>query len=441
MNEILIVDDMEKLCLSLKKNFEQLGYPVRYALNGKTAVEIGRDPSISAVLLDISLGDENGIDVLRILKEHRPRLPVIMITGYGTIKTAVESIKLGAFDYIQKPLDFNKLLVIMENALKLYRLEDENEVMKDRIIKNTFRPESRNPVMVELFDRAERLAPTDLPVLIIGESGTGKEGLADFIHSRSGRQVREMIKVNCAAFPDNLLDNELFGHEKGAFTGAGSAFKGMFEEAGGSTLLLDEIGDMALPTQAKILRALQNKEIRRLGGNKTIRIDARFIASTNKDLTELIDVGSFRQDLYYRLSNAILRIPPLRERKDDIPLLVETFLMEASRINGKVVEVGCDALLERLMDYDWPGNVRELKNAVSYAAAITLKDCIAVEDLPPHLNDSNTSASGGMMQENEKHLIRQALQKSGYNKKRAAEILNISRRTLYNKLEKYDLAL
>lgn len=438
MNEILIVDDMEKLCLSLKKNFDQLGYSARYALNGKDALKFVMDSEISAVLLDISLGYEDGIEVLRQIKELRSQLPVIMITGFGTIRTAVDSIKIGAFDYIQKPLDFNKLLVIVENAIRLYHLEDENRTLKERLIKRSFQPESRNPAMNSLFDKADRLARTDLPILIVGESGTGKEGLADFIHNHSNRQAREIVKVNCAAFPDNLLDNELFGHEKGAFTGATGVFRGMFEEAGGSTLLLDEIGDMALPTQAKILRALQNKEIRRLGGNKTIRIDARFIASTNKDLTELIENGEFRQDLYYRLSNAILHIPPLRERREDIPLLIDTFLKESSTLNGRVLSVGSSSLYDRLTEYDWPGNVRELKNAISYAAAITLKDCIGVEDLPPQLNESYEG--NGMIRENEKYLIKQALQKSGNNKKLAAEFLNISRRTLYNKLEKYDLA-
>jgi DNA-binding NtrC family response regulator len=291
--------------------------------------------------------------------------------------------------------------------------------------------------MIALRNKMEKLAVTDLPILIGGESGTGKEVFADYIHAASSRSAKPMVKVNCVALPESLLDNELFGHEKGAYTGADSAFKGLFETADGSSLFLDEIGDMPLGIQAKILRTLQNNEIRRLGGSATIKVDVRFIAATNKDLVDLTRKNLFREDLYYRLNAAVLSVPPLRERKRDIPLLVEHFL--ADRAVDRRKELAPE-VAARFQAYDWPGNVRELKNVVNYATAMSSNERIEMEDLPVHfLGDGYAAGPTDIRQEMERDLIVRTLQSTKYNRSRTADILNMSRKTLYSKMTKYGL--
>ncbi len=439
--EILIIDDNAKLAQSLARNFEQLGYEAHLAVDSGGAFRILSRRPVRAALLDIVLGDEDGLAVLERVLERYPALPVIMITGFGSIESAVASVKLGAFDYAQKPLDFNKLLKIVENAIKLTELEKENSSLRDRIMELSGNMITRNPELLALCEKAKRLAATDISVLIHGENGTGKELLATLIHNASTRASRKMITVNSAAFPDSLLDNELFGHEKGAYTGADTRFIGIFERAEKSTLYLDEIGDMSMPTQAKILRALQNQEIRRIGGNETIKIDVRLIASTNRDLTRLIEEKRFRQDLYYRLNAAILTLPPLRERRDDIPLLTEHFLALFSRENAKDVTGVSSAAMTRFMDYDWPGNVRELKNSLNYAATMARTETIHLEDLPASLLEVRCGACpDSALEDAEKRLILRALKETGYNKKKASAVLNISRKTLYNKLKKYEIS-
>lgn len=439
---ILIIDDNVNLCKSLAQNFDHLGYRSYLATKSRDAIKIYSNNRIDAVLLDIMLGKEDGINTLTRLLEIDNRIPVIMITGYGSIESAVKSIKIGAYDYVQKPLDFNKLLKIVENAVKFSKLKEENEHLKMRLFECSPQIVTQDSQMAEILNKAKRLAQTDIPVLLQGENGTGKEILADYIHMMSKRNFRKMLKTNCAAFNENLLDNELFGHDKGAYTGADSEFKGMFERADGSTLFLDEISDMSGGIQAKILRVLQDGEIRRIGGDTVIKIDARFIAASNKDLEHLIELKKFRQDLYYRLSAATLAIPPLRERKDDIPLLVDYFAEEFSLHNGKKIEGTSDRALMLLMSYEWPGNVRELKNAINYAAAISVKDFIDVDDLPTYLSDGDYSeALDNIREETEKKLILMMLQKTDYNKKRTAELLSMSRKTLYNKLNRYKIPM
>lgn len=307
-NSILIIDDNVKLSQSLSQNFEPLGYKCFTSTNCSEALDILSKHQIKIVLLDIVLGEEDGMAVLSKIVSLNLSIHVIMITGFGTIETAVQSIKCGAFDYVQKPLDFNKLLKIIENAFRISNLQEENQSLKKQIFELSPKMITQNKKMIEVCNTAKRLANTNIPILICGENGTGKELLADFIHKNSTRSAFPMIKINCAAFPENLLDNELFGHEKGAFTGANSYFKGVFEKANKSTLLLDEIGNMSLATQAKILRTLQNQEIKRIGGNETIKVDVRFIAATNKDLKKLIDEKLFREDLFYRLNAASINI-------------------------------------------------------------------------------------------------------------------------------------
>ena len=439
--DILIIDDNVKLAAGLKRNFDRLGYAAHTAANAVEAFALLPKRPVRTVLLDIVLGDEDGLLVLEEIHSMRPKLPVIMITGYGSIESAVRSVKSGAYDYVQKPLDFNKLLKLVENAVKLGDLQKENSSLRSRIMELTENIITQNAAVLDVIEKARRLAATDISVLIQGENGTGKELLANLIHNASARSARRMITVNSAAFPDSLLDNELFGHEKGAYTGADSRFIGIFERAGGGALYLDEIGDMSLPTQAKILRTLQNQEIRRIGGDKTIKIDVRFIASTNRDLNRLIEKKQFREDLFYRLNAATLVLPPLRERRDDIPLLTDHFLSRSSRDNAKRVESVSSEVMARFMKHPWPGNIRELKNTINYAATMTADDAIHREDLPSGLmepaRDRRTGA--GVLEEAEKRLILRALKETSWNKRKAAAVLSISRKTLYNKLAKYEL--
>jgi DNA-binding NtrC family response regulator len=432
---ILIIDDKVKVCKSLAQNFEHLGYRTMIATSGREALAAFGAGRIDVVLLDIMLGEESGIDVLKRLRAVDKTVPVIMITAFASVETAVLSLKLGAFDYVKKPLDFDELLMTVEKALEFSKLQAENTNLKSRLRELAATIVTGDPLMIALRNKMEKLAITDLPILIGGESGTGKEVFADYIHAASSRSSRPMVKVNCVALPESLLDNELFGHEKGAYTGADAVFKGLFETADGSTLFLDEIGDMPLGIQAKILRTLQNNEIRRLGGGATIKVDVRFIAATNKDLVELTRKNLFREDLYYRLNAAVLSVPSLRERKGDIPLLVEHFLSEVDGRKELAPEVAA-----RFQAYDWPGNVRELKNVVNYAAAMSLNERIEMEDLPSHfLGEGYVVEPADIRQEMERDLIVRVLQSTKYNRSKTAEILNMSRKTLYSKMTKYGL--
>ena len=440
MKSILVVDDKEKLCKSLAWNFEHVGYKAFYATNGQQAVAAFSDNRIDVVLLDVMLADESGIDILKRLLAINARVPVIMITAFASVDTAVQSIKLGAFDYVKKPLDFEELLKTVENAHECSRLREENVQLRSRLMELSATIITQDARTLDLCRKVEKLAATNLPVLICGESGTGKEVIADNIHASSSRGARKMIKINCVAFPETLLDNELFGHERGAYTGADAAFKGVFEKADGSSLFLDEIGDMPLGIQAKILRTLQNNEIRRLGGSETIRVDVRFIAATNKDLGGLMEKNLFREDLFYRLNAAVLTVPPLRERKDDIPLLVEHFLAEHHHSSPGARKEVAPEVLARFLDHSWPGNVRELKNTINYSAAMSAGERIGMADLPVSFLDGGLNATPRNIREDmEKHLILRTLQSTNYNRSRVAQLLNMSRKTLYNKMERYGI--
>ena len=438
---VLIIDDQVKVYASLARNFEHFGYQTIHAETGQEAIELFSKHDVQAVLLDIMLGAEHGVDVLKELLHLYQETPVIMITGHASIDTAVQSIKLGAFDYVTKPLNFTKLLKIVENAVNASKLSQENHHLKKRIVELAPNIITQNTGILEICKKAKQLAKTNLPILISGENGTGKEVIADFIHLNSTRNSRKMLKINCAAFPESLLDNELFGHEKGSYTGANTVFRGVFERAHESSLFLDEIGDMPLTTQAKILRVLQNREIRRIGSEQSITVDVRFIAATNKDLQELIASRQFREDLFYRLNTAMIHLLPLRERKEDIPLLVEYFLSEYATVNSTERKQAGEKVLEVFFEYHWPGNIRELRNAVNYAAAISLDNVIGIADLPPHFTPIETQyASDNIREDMEKTLIIKTLQKVNYNKKKAAGVLNMSRSTLYLKLGKYGIS-
>ncbi len=429
MNEtILVIDDNEKLCKSLGLNFKQMGFDYHYRLNSDFALGFLSQKIPHLILLDLALGDEDGLNVLTSIKRLQPAVPVIMITGYGSIDSAVMAMKIGAADYVQKPLHFPNLHKIIENTLR--RQNKKADFSENGIV-------TKSQVMKDLLQKAKKMARTDFPVLIIGESGTGKEHVAHYIHDKSLRSKKRMQCINCAAFPENLLDNELFGHEKGAYTGADNQFKGIFERAHSGSLFMDEIGDMSLQTQAKILRTLQNNEIRRIGGDDIIKIEVRFIGATNKKLDDLMEQKKFREDLYYRLSTAVIEIPPLRERKEDILPLAEYFLAES--LSQKSIGLSAE-VIDVLLQHNWPGNIRELRNAVHYAGAMAAGNEIKKSDLPQGLNQSSISVpETGSLEDYEKTLILKVLMEVNNNKKRAAEILNISRKTLYNKLEKFGI--
>lgn len=437
---ILIVDDNAFFCKSLAENLRRHDYLSTSVGDSQSAVRALLADDYPVVLLDVMLKNESGIDLLRRLRELRKSVNVIMITGHATIESAVEAIKIGAFDYVQKPVKFEKLLKIVQNASQMASLSKENRILKERL--SDFSPQviTRTPEMLRLLDTAVRLAQTNLPVLITGENGTGKEIIADFIHFNSPRATEKMYKINCASFPESLLDNELFGHEKGAYTGATAVYKGVFETASRGTLFLDEIGDMGLDIQSKILRALQNHEVRRLGGNDIITVDTRFITATNRNLEVLIAEKKFREDLFYRLNTATLTLMPLRERRDDIPLLTDHFVKECCAANGKEITGVSDKVRDVLFACAWPGNVRELKNTVSYACAVTSDELIDFEDLPTQYQVGGQDArSFSVLDENEKSVLLRAMRDTGFNKKKAASLLKIGRSTLYSKLRKYDL--
>ena len=438
---VLVVDDNRKVFESLEPNFRHFGLVAIHAADRKEAMKHLSTADVHVVLLDIRLGSENGVAVLADIRQREPGIPVIMITGFGSVDSAVQAMKLGAYDYVKKPLDFERLFKVVENALELRRLSSENRELKKRLQEITPPLCLENRRVHDLVDNARKLAQTDIPVLITGENGSGKELVADFIHRHSGRNSHKMNKINCAAFPESLLDNELFGHEKGAYTGAGSTFAGVFERADQGTLFLDEIGDMPLTIQAKILRVLQNKEIRRIGGTSTVSIDVRFIAATNQDLASRMQDGLFREDLFFRLNTAIIHVPPLRDRVEDISPLACRFLEEFSGTHDKEVTAIAPEVLSLFQGYHWPGNIRELKNTINYAVAMASGDTITIGDLPSRVTGQHATMlpARGRREETERHLVATTLSECQWNKKRAAEVLGVSRKTLYAKIERYGI--
>ena len=362
MSRILIIDDQDPIRRVLRDILENEKYQVDDAANGPTALQMLKEQEYDAILCDIKMPDMDGIEVLEQVKTSSDT-PVIMISGHGTIDTAVEAIKKGAFDFIQKPPDLNRLLITVRNALDKQSLSTENKALKKAVSRQNEMVGTSAPMM-EVRDMIEKVAPTNARVLITGENGTGKELVARQLHELSPRRYGPFIEVNCAAIPAELIESQLFGHEKGSFTSAIKQKKGDFELANGGTLFLDEIGDMSLAAQAKVLRALQENKIVRVGGEKEIPVDVRIIAATNKDLRKMIDENAFREDLYHRLSVIVVHVPPLRERKDDIPLLVGNFVEIIAQNMGKAAPSFTDNALEELKNYQWTGNIRELHNIV-----------------------------------------------------------------------------
>lgn len=362
MSRILIIDDQDAIRPVLRDILENEKYQVDDAANGPTALEMIKEQEYDAILCDIKMPDMDGIEVLEQVKSICDT-PVIMISGHGTIDTAVDAIKKGAFDFIQKPPDLNRLLITVRNALDKQSLSTENKALKKAVSRKNEMVGASAPMM-EVRDMIEKVAPTNARVLITGENGTGKELVARQLHELSPRRYGPFIEVNCAAIPAELIESQLFGHEKGSFTSAIKQKKGDFELANGGTLFLDEIGDMSLAAQAKVPRALQENKIVRVGGEKEIPVDVRILAATNKDLRKMIEQGDFREDLYHRLSVIVIQVPPLRERKDDIPLLVGSFVETIAASMGQAVPKFTDDAMEEQKNYQWTGNIRELHNIV-----------------------------------------------------------------------------
>ncbi|HHV61179.1 MAG TPA: sigma-54-dependent Fis family transcriptional regulator [Firmicutes bacterium] len=452
---VLIVDDDEGMRKSLAVTLRHDGYKVYCAENGMAALEKVKDEEVQIVILDLKMPGPDGLETLKRIKAFRNNIPVIMITGFGSIETAVEAMKLGAFDYVTKPFETTQIKAIVKNALKLQALAKENEYLKGAL-QERFQLGSiigKSPKMQEIYDLIDKVAPTDATVVLLGESGTGKELVAKCIHYNSPRRNGPFIKLNCAALPEGVLDSELFGHEKGAFTGATVQRLGRFELAHGGTIFLDEIGDISPATQVRLLRVLQEREFERVGGTQTIKTDARIIVATNKDLEREMLAGRFREDLYYRLNVIRIFMPPLRERMEDIPLLVDYFLKEFCALHQKhVTQVAPDAM-KALMSYRWPGNIRELRNVIERGVVLATGDLVTVDLLPEEIT---TSCPDGrrhrfehgktlkdvvdeVVEEVEREVILDALSKCGWRQAKVAGLLGISEKTLYNKMQKYHI--
>ncbi len=445
---VLVVDDERGHRTMLRALLAQAGYRALEADDGDVAVDQVRTHPVDAVLLDLRMPRMGGIETLEALKRVRPELPVVLLTAYASVDTAVAAMKKGAFDYLTKPVDAADLRRVLEKALEFRRLEEEVRLLRERLGER-FDFSSligRSRPMRELFETLALVAPSDATVLITGESGTGKELVANAIHQNSPRRDKPFVKVNCAALHENLLESELFGHERGAFTGATAQRKGRFELAHGGTLFLDEIGDMSPATQAKVLRVLQEGEFERLGGTRTLKVDVRVIAATHRDLEAMVAEGTFRQDLYYRLSVVPVHLPPLRERPEDIPLLAEHFLRVYASKNRKPIAGFTPEAMDLLVRHAWPGNVRELQNAVERAVILCLGERITPRELPPAVRasappppEAPSAAEPGLrtLREAERELILRTLEETGGNRTRAARILGISRQTLITKLKEY----
>ena len=453
MNEdrqkVLIVDDQravrEELAFAL--GFE--GYEVAEAQDGREALERVAAGGIDLILLDIKMPRMDGLEVLARLREGGHTLPVVMISGHGDIETAVLAIKGGAQDYLPKPFDNDRVIVSVKNALRIGALQSENRALRTALA-DTYKILGESPAITAMRRVLDRAAPTDAQVLITGENGTGKELVARQVHALSRRNRGPFVAVNCAAIPADLIESELFGHERGAFTGADRARPGHFESAGGGTLFLDEIGDMALDAQAKLLRALQERVVTRVGGSKPIPVDVRVVAATNQDLNEAVQSGGFREDLYYRLHVVPIHVPALRDRRDDIPLLASHFLEEAARRNGLGRRTWSAAARRWLGEQPWPGNVRQLRNLCEAAAILSEGPEVQVDDLTALAADAaaRPGAADGYFElptleefraASEREFIRRKLEENGGNIKRTAELIGIQRSNLYKKLERYSL--
>jgi two-component system response regulator PilR (NtrC family) len=460
VSRILVVDDEESMRQLLEIALGKEGHRITVAESGKKATELFDKSSYDLVISDIKMADMSGVEVLRHIKETDPGVPVIMVTAYASAETAVEALRLGAYDYLTKPFKLEELKANIRNALDKVRLEHENLTLK-RELKEKQGLDSMiggSPVMFELFEHIKSVAATNSTVLITGESGTGKELAARAIHQNSARAGRPFVSINCGALPETLLESELFGHLKGSFTGAITNHKGLFEEAHRGTIFLDEIGETSPTMQVKLLRVLQEKRIRRIGSTEEIEVDVRILAATNKDLERGVKEKTFREDLYYRLNVIPIHMPPLRERREDIPVLADHFLARSCESTGKKIGKISDETMEHLVAYDWPGNVRELMNVLERAVALETATVVLPERLPDKIRefgrvDSSFLAPpegpsivpdegidfGERVASLERDLLRAAMEKAGGVQTKAARLLRMNLRSFRYLLQKYGL--
>jgi two-component system NtrC family response regulator len=447
---ILVVEDGKSQRDMLRDFLIKEGHTVGEAENGNIAVQTVRAGHYDMLLLDYKMPGMDGMQVLKEVKKINPEIDVVIITAFGTIETAVEAMKAGAIDYITKPIEFDELLLLVERVSERRTLIRENELLRQELKEKGVTTDSiiyRSEKMNALINMASRIAASRATVLIKGESGTGKELLARLIHNLSPRSTKPIITVNCSALSENLLESELFGHERGAFTGAMARRIGRFEEADGGTLFLDEIGEISASVQVKLLRFLQEREFQRVGGNQTLHSDVRIISATNRDLDSKVKEGTFREDLFYRLNVVVMEPPPLRERKEDVPPLIEHFMRRFAVENGKNIAGITSEARDLLLKYDYPGNVRELENIIERAVVISRNSVVSVDDLPFSKERFSLGYTGkkgegllrGAIEDLERNLILEAMEKAGEHQTKAAEILGISERMLRYKLKKYDL--
>ncbi|MCL4217449.1 MAG: sigma-54 dependent transcriptional regulator [Candidatus Hydrogenedentes bacterium] len=447
-SRILITEDDKVQRDVLEDILTSSGYTALTAASGTEALAAVENEDFDLLLTDLRMPEMDGMTLLREVKRRRPDIEVVMMTAFATVNTAVAAMKEGAADYLQKPFDKEELLVVVQKVLEHRALREENrqlrELVTDTVSLGNIIGES--PAMQEVFDRVRRAVAVNSTVLIQGESGTGKELVARHIHFAGPRKKKPFIVVNCAAIPDTLVESELFGHEKGAFTGAEISRQGKFEVANGGTLFLDEIGDMRLDSQAKLLRVLQDGVVERVGASTTRQVDVRVIAATNRDLRKAVDQGEFREDLYFRLEVLPVRLPPLRERMDDLPLLVSHFRGKLSRRLGKPAPTVAPDAIEAMRRYRWPGNVREIENTLEQLFILTDSSTIRAKDLPeklrvraPEKGEYELPAGGVVLEDLEEELIRQALNRSGGSIKEAAELLGLTYKTLQYRLKKHDI--
>jgi DNA-binding NtrC family response regulator len=453
MPTILIVEDEPKMLRLLELNLADDGYTVRTASTAENGLKVLASDSVDLVLSDVKLPGMNGLEFLQAVKRANASIPVVMMTAYGTVESAVEAMKDGASDYVLKPFSIEEIKLIVRKELDLRRLHEENRQLRealgqryqfDNIVANS-------PGMQEVLATVEQVSPSNATVLLGGESGVGKDMIARAIHQHSRRVNGPFVKINCTAIPENLLESELFGYEKGAFTGAVTAKPGKFELADKGTIFLDEIGDMPGSLQVKLLRVLQEREFERLGGTRTIKVDVRVVAATNQDLRAALEQGTFREDLYYRLNVVPISIPPLREHKEDIPYLVDHFIARFAESSGKTIDGITPEAMKLLVDFHWPGNVRELENIIERAVVMASGTKIEAGDIRLDVAASGSGASpsaaeessatlflpeGMTLEQYEDKLIREALQRAGGNKSQAARLLGLSRNALRYRLSK-----
>ena len=438
--KILIAEDEENIRLLLERLLQKNGYSTYSVDNGVAALEIARAREVDVILTDIRMPGMDGIDLIKEVKQLDPCIEVLVMTAYASVETAIEAVRLGARDYIRKPFDIDEVLEAVRRAAILVRKKEEQEIQalraEDLMVANS-------QCMKELKRLIAKVADTSATVNICGETGVGKELVARAIHGSGARRDKPFIQVNCSAFPETLLESELFGHEKGAFTGAFDRKPGRFELANGGTIFLDEIGDISPLIQLKLLRVIQQREVERLGGTRSIALDIRVITATNKNLKALVAEGKFREDLYYRLNVIPIEVAPLRDRKEDIPDLVGTFMALAGRKNGKKQKTFSPEAFAALMNYTWPGNVRELENVIERLIVVSEGDVIEVADLPEIITSGERCGQSGVLDSSkdriEERIIRSAISDHSGNVTLAAESLGISRRTIYRKMHKYGI--